>query len=188
MSAIAIAILAFTMSIDATVAALSRGAALQNARLKQALQTGIVFGIVETITPLVGWVAGIAASQAIAAWDHWVGFVLLALVGGHMIVSAFKPDEDDAPPRSSSPLLLMATAIGTSIDAMIVGVSLAFLEVNIIVVAAAIGCATFVMSTLGVLAGCVVGARVGRMAEAVGGIVLIGLGVSILIQHLQPGM
>jgi manganese efflux pump family protein len=146
----------------------------------------LVFGVVEAITPVIGWAAGIAASRFIESVDHWIAFVLLALVGGHMVWNAVhhRPN-DDAPDKAKSRLTLVMTAIATSIDAMIVGVSLAFLEVNIVLVAAAIGLATFAMSTIGLLAGHKVGTGLGRRAEAIGGILLIGLGVTILYQHLS---
>jgi manganese efflux pump family protein len=186
MSAITVAVLALSMSIDAFVAALSRGAALRGPRLVEAVRTGLVFGVIEAITPLIGWTAGIAASRFIQSVDHWIAFVLLAIVGGHMIFNAVRksPSQDRAA-QNGSWFILLATAIGTSIDAMIVGVSLAFLDVNIFIIAAAIGAATFVMSTFAILAGRMVGTGFGRWAEAIGGIGLIGLGSSILIQHLS---
>jgi manganese efflux pump family protein len=186
MSPIAIAILAFSMSMDAFVASLSRGAAQRTPHLIEAAKTGLVFGMIEAITPVIGWAAGVAANRLIESVDHWIAFVLLALVGGHMALNAIRHKPDDAAPdRSKSRLTLFVTAIGTSIDAMIVGVSLAFLEVNIIIVAAAIGLATFVMSTIGILAGHRVGTTFGRWAEAIGGVMLIGLGSVILYQHLS---
>lgn len=163
MSPAAILILAVGMSADAFVAALGRGASAKRASLIDALRTGTVFGMVEAITPLIGWIAGVTASGVIAAFDHWVAFALLALVGGRMLSEALRLEES-APPRSGSFAVLLVTAVGTSIDAMAVGVSLAFLDVDIIVIAAAIGVATFCM--------------------AMAGIVLIGLGCSIRFEHI----
>jgi manganese efflux pump family protein len=112
------------------------------------MRTGFVFGLVETITPLVGWVAGVAASRYVAAVDHWIAFLLLAFVGGRMIFHVFwRSPEKPALEHNGSLLMLLATALGTSIDAMAVGVSLAFRDANILVIALAIGAATFVMST-----------------------------------------
>jgi putative Mn2+ efflux pump MntP len=173
------------MSVDALLASIGRGAAAQRPQFSEALRTGIVFGVVETITPLIGWAAGLAASQYVAAVDHWIAFVLLAIVGGRMALHSFKPAaERSEAARGNSLWVLMATAIGTSIDAMAVGVSLAFLDVNILVVAAAIGFATFVMSTGGMLAGNLIGSSFGRWAERIGGMALVGLGLSILFNHL----
>lgn len=185
MSPVSIAVLAVGMSVDALLASLGRGAAAPRPRFAEAVRTGAVFGVVETITPLLGWGAGLAASQYVAAVDHWIAFTLLAFVGGRMILHSLKPPaERAAAPRGHSLSVLLATAIGTSIDAMAVGVSLAFLDVNIVVVACAIGFATFLMSTGGMMAGSLIGAAFGRWAERLGGLALIGLGTSILLSHL----
>ncbi len=185
MSPIAILLLAFSMSADAFAVSVGRGAAIGQPRASEALRTGVVFGIVEAITPLIGWAAGIAASQAIEAIDHWIAFGLLAGVGLHMLyVAIWKADEDKADePKGRSLTMLIITAIGTSLDAMAVGVSLAFLDVNIIVVALAIGLATFIMSSGGLLLGKLIGDRLGRVAEVGAGLVLCLLGVTILYEH-----
>jgi manganese efflux pump family protein len=185
MSPISITVLAIGMSIDALLASIGRGASLRRPRLREAMRTGFVFGLVETITPLVGWVAGVAASRYVAAVDHWIAFGLLAFVGGRMILHGFwRSPEKPALEHNGSLLVLLATALGTSIDAMAVGVSLAFLDVNILVIALAIGAATFIMSTGGMLAGRLIGMRFGRWAEIIGGVALFGLGLSILVDHL----
>lgn len=188
MSPVSIAILALGMSIDAMVAALGRGAAMRRPSLGTALKTGAIFGAVEALTPLLGWAMGIAAASYVQAVDHWIAFVLLGGVGGRMAVAALRRDptaqgEAEAAPTASLAMLLL-TAVGTSIDAMAVGVSLAFLDVDILTIALAIGLATALMSTGGILAGRLLGQRFGRYAEIVGGIALIGLGTAILIEHL----
>jgi manganese efflux pump family protein len=185
MSPFTIAALAVGMSIDAFVASVSRGAALKRPPFREAMRTGIVFGAVEAITPLIGWAAGVVASQYVQTIDHWIAFTLLAVVGGRMAMEGFSRSEDAAPSGDNRSLIvLMATAIGTSIDAMAVGVSLAFLQVNIVVVAIAIGFATFAMSTGGMLLSRLIGPRFGKWAEVIGGIGLIALGTSILVDHL----
>lgn len=185
MSPFAIVLLAFSMSADAFAVSVGRGAAIGRPRAGEALRTGVVFGVVEAITPLVGWAAGIAASQAIEAVDHWIAFALLAGVGLHMLYVAIWKTEGpaEAPPRGRSLTVLIVTAIGTSLDAMAVGVSLAFLDVNIFVVALAIGLATFIMSSGGLLLGKLIGERFGRVAEIGAGVVLCALGVMILYEH-----
>jgi putative Mn2+ efflux pump MntP len=185
MSPFTIAALAVGMSIDAFVASVSRGAALQRPPFREAMRTGIVFGVVETITPLIGWLAGVVASQYVQTIDHWIAFTLLAVVGGRMAMEGFSRSETGSSSDNRSLIVLMATAIGTSIDAMAVGVSLAFLEVNIVVVAIAIGFATFAMSTGGMLLSRLIGPRFGKWAEVIGGAGLIALGTSILIDHLS---
>jgi putative Mn2+ efflux pump MntP len=181
---IAITVLAISMSVDAFAAAIGRGATAERIRFGDAMRTGIVFGAVEAITPLIGWAAGLLAAGSIAAIDHWVAFVLLALVGGRMLLEAVRRKEDEVPSGRSLSMLIV-TAVGTSVDAMAVGVSLAFLQVNIWIIAAAIGFATFCMATGGMLAGRLLGRRFGRVAEAMGGTALIILGSSILYQHLN---
>jgi len=185
MSPFTIAALAVGMSIDAFVASVSRGASFKRPRFKEAMRTGIVFGVVEAITPLIGWLAGVVASQYVQTVDHWIAFTLLAVVGGRMAMEGFsRKEEESSSSDNRSLIVLMATAIGTSIDAMAVGVSLAFLDVNIVIVAIAIGFATFAMSTGGMLLSRLIGPRFGKWAEVVGGIGLIGLGTSILVDHL----
>lgn len=186
MSFMAIIVLAISMSMDAFAVSVGRGAAMGRPRLSEALRTGIVFGAVEAITPLIGWAAGVAAAAYISAVDHWIAFALLAVVGLNMLYAAFKGGDadDDSSRTGMSFMVLIATAIGTSLDAMAVGVSLAFLDVNILVIAGAIGIATFLLSSGGMLVGRLIGARFGRLAEGVAGIALVGLGSSILYEHL----
>lgn len=183
MTPLAIAVLAFSMSMDAFVVSVGRGAALGRPRYGEALRTGAVFGIVEMLTPLIGWGLGVAASQMVETVDHWIAFGLLAAVGIHMLLAALRPREAEAPRRASFAVLVV-TAIGTSLDAMAVGVSLAFLDVNIWVIALAIGLATFVMSSGGMLVGRFISERWGRVAEGLAGLALMALGLSILLRHL----
>ncbi|MBS0251277.1 MAG: manganese efflux pump [Proteobacteria bacterium] len=184
MSPIAIAVLAISMSVDAFAVSVGRGAAIGRPRLFETLRTGAVFGVVEAITPVIGWAAGVAASSFVQAVDHWIAFGLLAAVGVHMLSSAFGKKDEDIAPADRSLAMLLATAVGTSLDAMAVGVSLAFLDVNIIVVAIAIGFATFLMSSGGMLVGRLIGERLGRAAGAFAGVALVLLGASILFEHL----
>ncbi len=183
MSPFAIAVLAISMSVDAFAVSVGRGAAIGRPPFAEAVRTGAVFGLVEAITPVIGWVAGVAASRYVAAVDHWIAFALLAGVGLHMLHAAVTPGAA-RPPQGRSLTVLVATAIGTSLDAMAVGVSLAFLEVNIVVIALAIGLATFVMSSGGMLVGRLIGERCGRLAEVIAGMALCLLGTAILVEHL----
>lgn len=183
MSPFAIAVIAFGMSIDALIVSVGRGAA-RTPGFGEAVRAGFVFGAVEMLTPLIGWLAGMAAAHYVAAVDHWIAFALLAAVGGHMVFQAVQnADDADAAPGGSR-LALVMTAVGTSIDAMAVGVSLALLDVEIVTIAAAIGATTFVMSTGGMLVGGLIGRRFGRWAAGAGGLALIALGVGILGEHL----
>ena len=188
MNAAAIVLLALAMSTDAFAAAVGKGTALQSPRWSEALRTGLIFGCIEAVTPVVGWVLGSVAADYVEAWDHWIAFTLLSLLGLRMILAAFKPADDDAPvdrPTRHGFWVLAVTGFATSIDAMAVGVGLAFLDVPILPIAAAIGFATFVMVTIGVMVGRVLGTIAGRWAEALGGVVLIGIGIVILYEHLM---
>ena len=182
------ALLAFAMSIDSFAAAIGKGSsALRRPLWADALRTGLIFGVIEAITPVLGWALGFGAAKHVAAWDHWIAFVLLGILGVRMIHAGLQsvPPQPASEPAGHSFWLLAATGFATSIDAMIVGVGLALLDVDIVPVAAAIGVATFVMATAGVMLGRVLGTLVGKRAEVIGGLVLIGLGTTILIQHLR---
>jgi putative Mn2+ efflux pump MntP len=187
MTPLAIVLLAFSMSSDAFAAALGKGAVLQRPSYAEALRVGIIFGSVETITPVVGWLAGRAASGYIAAFDHWIAFGLLVAIGAKMVWDSVRRLDDAQKPRQHSFGVLVATAIGTSIDAMAVGVTLALIDADIIVTALAIGMATFAVTTLGILFGRMLGGRFGRLAEAAGGFGLIFIGTKILVEHTMGG-
>lgn len=184
MTPFSIAVIAFSMSADACAAAIARGAQ-RKPSVAQALRAGLVFGAVETVTPLIGWTLGLAAASFVTAIDHWIAFVLLGIVGGKMIWEAARRDPDAAEeaPAGRGLATLVLTAIGTSIDAAAVGVTLAFLNANIVVIALAIGLATFTMATLGMLIGRAVGVRFGSAVELIGGFGLIAIGASILAEH-----
>lgn len=187
MNFFAIALLALAMSADAFAAAIGKGTALHDPRWTEALRTGLIFGVIEAITPLVGWVLGHAAADYVNAWDHWIAFTLLGLLGLRMIVEAVRrrADVEQEKPARHGFWLLAATGFATSIDAMAVGASLAFVDVGILPVAAAIGFATFAMVTIGVMVGRILGHIAGRWAEALGGVVLIGIGATIVYEHLH---
>ncbi len=178
-------LLAFGMSMDAFAASIGKGATLHKPKFSEALRTGLIFGAIETLTPLIGWGLGMLASQFVLEWNHWIAFVLLVFLGGRMVIEGFRGngDKDDAPLQRHGFWLLVTTAIATSLDAMAVGVGLAFLQVNIIATALAIGCATLIMSTLGMMVGRFIGPLLGKRAEILGGIVLIGIGAQILWAH-----
>jgi len=185
MSLVAILFLALSMSADAFAAALGKGTALHRPRLTEALRIGLIFGSIETLTPLIGWLLGRAASGYVEAFDHWIAFGLLLGIGGKMIWESLKRDAAAEKPQRHSFLLLALTAVGTSIDALAVGVTLALVDANILVNALAIGAATFTMTTIGVMAGHALGSRFGKWAEGIGGLILIVIGAHILAQHLS---
>ena len=177
-------LLAFGMSMDAFAASIGKGATLHKPKFSEALRTGLIFGAIETLTPLIGWALGMLASQFVLEWNHWIAFILLTFLGGRMIIEGIRNDiDEDEPVHRHGFWLLVTTAIATSLDAMAVGVGLAFLQVNIITTALAIGCATLIMSTLGMMVGRFIGPLLGKRAEILGGVVLIGIGAQIMFSH-----
>lgn len=185
MNFLATAALALAMSTDAFAVAVSKGAATQRANLRQALRMGLIFGVIEGITPLIGWAIGQAASHYVERWDHWIAFGMLLVLGAMMIrASCSKDEEEQAAPDQQAFALLAVTGIATSIDAMAVGASLAFINANIYLTAAAIGFSTFLMVTIGVMVGRALGTLIGKRAELLGGVVLILIGCTILYEHL----
>ncbi len=188
MSFTSILIIAFAMSTDAFAAAIGKGAALQRPHLREALRTGLIFGVIEALTPIIGWLLGKAAAPYVEAWDHWIAFVLLGALGLRMIHAGFTNEEAESEkPSSHSFWILAATGFATSIDAMVAGVGLAFMDANIIVTSIAIGLATFTLVTVGFMLGRALGVIAGQRAEIMGGVLLIGIGCMILYQHIgQP--
>lgn len=185
MNLLSILLIAFAMSTDAFAVAISKGVAMARPTLPQAIRIGLVFGAIEALTPVIGWLLGSVASRVISQWDHWVAFALLMILGLRMVYAGCRADSDESSSLAPQTLpMLSLAAFATSIDAMAVGVSFAFIDVNILVAALAIGCATLLMVTLGVMLGRVLGNLVGQRAEVIGGVILIGIGSFILFQHL----
>ncbi|TWG94365.1 putative Mn2+ efflux pump MntP [Luteimonas sp. J16] len=184
MHPVSILLLGLALSTDAFAAAIGKGAAMR-LRWPDALRTGAIFGVVEALTPLSGWALGSVAQRWIEEWDHWIAFGLLCGLGLHLVWKALHGDGagDDAP-RGTGLWAVAVAGLATSIDAMAVGVGLAFVDVNILLVATVIGLCTFTLVTIGVMAGRALGRMIGRRAEIVGGLVLIAVGTTILHQHL----
>lgn len=185
MTLAAILILALAMSTDAFAVAIAMGARRNHVRFKDAIKVGVLFGLIEGVTPLIGWALGSIAASYVEEWDHWIAFTLLCGLGLRMIregISAPDEAEDIARPF----WLLALTGFATSIDAMVVGVSLAFTDTDtgILWPALAIGLATLTMVTLGLLIGRRIGAVVGKRAEVFGGLVLIAVGCVTLYEHM----
>lgn len=172
--------------MDAFAVSVAKGAA-GKLTLRQTLATALVFGLVEGSTPLIGWLFGSLAKHYVSAWDHWLAFVLLGGLGLRMIKEGLSGDESDLMPQEGAKTrwgLTVITAIATSIDSMVIGIGLAFMDVNIILAAAVIGLATAVMTTIGMTMGKKLGSMVGKRAEIFGGIVLIIIGTATLLSHL----
>lgn len=185
MTLAAIIILAFAMSTDAFAVAIAMGARRNHIPFSEALKTGLLFGLIEGVTPLVGWALGSIAASYVESWDHWIAFVLLGGLGLRMMHEGMQAPEtgEEAAPRAF--WLLALTGFATSIDALVVGAGLAFTDTGILQPALAIGLATLSMVTLGMLVGRRIGAVFGKRAEVFGGLVLIAIGSLTLWQHLR---
>jgi putative Mn2+ efflux pump MntP len=178
-------VLALSLAMDAFAAALGKGAALRRPNMGQALTVGAVFGGFQMIMPLIGFALGMAFANIVAAVDHWIAFVLLSVVGGRMVWEAWKGEEDGTGGGMVLTLsALFMAGFATSVDALAIGVPLAFFDEPILASALVIGLVTFGLSTLGVLLGRAVGPLLGRWAVGIGGAGLMLLGTKILVQHL----
>lgn len=183
--------LALSLSMDAFAAAIGKGASARHiparAQAVEAMRVGVVLGGFELVMPLLGWALGIAFAEAVAAIDHWVAFILLGAVGSRMAWHGMMPERASAPDRRSSLGALVMAGIATSLDATAVGVSLAFVRIDIWTASLTIGAVTFAMCLFGFLLGRGAGARLGRLAEVLGGLGLIFVGARILVEHLGGG-
>jgi len=181
------------LSMDAFAVSVCKGLAMKRMRYGQAVVIGLYFGIFQAVMPLIGWLLGTSFSRYIEAFDHWIAFVLLVVIGGHMVVEVLRgEDEEDevclcaaeAAEEHLDIKELFLLAIATSIDALAVGVTFAFLQVNIVPAIIIIGSVTFVISAAGVFIGNIFGSKYKSRAELAGGIILILLGIKILLEHL----
>lgn len=185
MNFFAILLLAFAMSTDAFAVAVCKGISLKVPKFIDAFKVGLLFGVIEAITPFLGWLIGYLAFRYIEQWDHWIIFFLMLFLGLRMIYNSLKGgDACKEEPQKGSLVMLILTAISTSIDAFAVGVGLALASVNIFLASSMIGLATCIMVTIGILLGNKIGCIVGKKAELVGGVVLIFIGSFTLYQHL----
>lgn len=184
MNLLTLTTLSFGMAMDAFAVAIAKGAGNPKPRFWQAVQGGLFFGVVEGFAPLIGYFLGKVAHGWMQVFDHWIAFGLLSVLGVRFIYGAVGESEQDKASSGQSFALMLITAIATSIDSVVVGVSLAFLEVNIFLACTMIGVATTIMATMGLYLGNRLGASFGRYAMGVGGLVLIGIGVFILGTHL----
>ncbi|MCM1234861.1 MAG: manganese efflux pump MntP family protein [Ruminococcus flavefaciens] len=175
------------LSMDAFAVSVCKGLAMERVNKKQSIIIGLYFGGFQALMPFIGWLLGIRFQKYIVSVDHWIAFVLLVFIGGKMIVEAVREKgeeeaaEKDLPINHKEMLLL---AVATSIDALAVGITFAFLDIPIVEAVVIIGCITFVLSILGVVAGNYFGNRYKKKAEITGGVILILIGFKILLEHL----
>lgn len=171
-------LLAVGLSMDAFAVAICAGLTMDKATFKKSLAVGLHFGLFQAVMPITGYAAAMQFADRIIAYGHWIAFALLCILGGKMMIESF---QKDACPR---PMQLLPLALATSIDALAVGVSFAFLRVAIVPAALFIGMITFVLSVIGVKIGSVFGAKFKSKAEFAGGAMLALIGLKILLEHL----
>ena len=176
-------VLAVGLSMDAFAVSICKGLSLSEIKAKSAVKVGIWFGGFQALMPLIGFLLGVRFKDYITAVDHWIAFVLLALIGINMIKEAFSGDEESLD-ASLSFKKMFPLAVATSIDALAVGITFAFLSVDILPAVSFIGIITFVLSTLGVYVGHIFGVKYKKSAEIAGGTILIILGIKILLEHM----
>ena len=181
---LSIIIIAIGLAIDCFAVSISGSIAAKRIAPAQMIKVALFFGIFQAGMTALGWSVGQAVVDLIKSFDHWIAFGLLAVVGLHMIWESFKGSGDKRKVDITKLLTLLVLSVATSIDALAVGVSFAFLEVNIAIACAVIGAAALILSIVGLALGKRLGKIIGKRAEIVGGIVLIGIGIRILLDHI----
>ncbi len=183
MSYITIFFIAVGLGVDAFSVAIGIGAKNNNKSWGPVLRLASAFGIFQFAMPIAGWLAGWTVVEIIAAFDHWIAFVLLALIGGKMIWEGFKKERDEEKTDQTRGWPLLVLSIATSIDALAVGFSFSLLKMEIIIPALMIGVTCFTMTVTGMCFGKILAKIFGKKVEIFGGLVLIAIGVKILIDH-----
>ena len=177
--------LAVALAMDAFAVSVCSGCALKRVTTAHFLRLSLTFGFFQFLMPVIGWTLGLTVRGFIETWDHWLAFALLAWIGGNMLRGGGEEEACTVDPTRGGRLFVLAVA--TSIDALAVGVSMAFMSVHILASAAVIGVVAFALSVTGGLVGRRLGCLFQRRAELTGGLVLIAIGVKILIEHLSGG-
>lgn len=176
-------VIAVGLSMDAFAVSVCKGLSAGRVHLGHALTAGIWFGGFQALMPFLGWLLGSRFQSFISSVDHWIAFLLLGLIGLNMVRESRSQEEEEVG-ASFAPKAMLPLAVATSIDALTVGITFAFLQVDILWAITLIGVTTFVLSAIGVKAGGIVGERGKSRAELAGGLVLILMGCKILVEHL----
>lgn len=181
-------LIAVGLSMDAFAVSVCKGLGMKRINFKVAVVLALFFGGFQALMPVIGWALGSQFLWLISPIDHWIAFILLAIIGGKMLWEAFHDDEDNSDDSSDANVIdlgeYLALAIATSIDALAMGISFAALSVNIVAAASFIGVITFVLTLAGIAVGHFFGARYEKPATIVGGVVLILIGLKVLLEHL----
>ena len=184
MNIFVILLTAVGLAMDAFAVAVILGSRMTESKIQRALQIGVSFGFFQMMMPIIGWLLGASLKQLITSFDHWIAFGLLAVIGLKMIHGSFHK-ENRAEEEALSHRRLLGLSVATSIDALAVGVTFAFLDYPVFIAATIIGVVTFVIATAGVFIGQIASSLWGRRAEFVGGVILILIGIKILLEHLK---
>ncbi len=184
MDMITIIIIAFGLAMDAFAVSITSGITIKKLKIDHALKIALFFGSFQAFMPVVGWLAGLSLKDFISGIDHWIAFGLLGFIGCKMIYESIRMQPGEARNNSMNLYVLLILSVATSIDALAVGISFAFLEISIVTPVIIIGVVTFLLSFFGVFVGSRFGHFFEKRIEIVGGLVLIGIGVKILVEHL----
>ncbi|MHC4800052.1 MAG: manganese efflux pump MntP [Planctomycetota bacterium] len=184
MDMITITFVAFGLAMDAFAVSITSGITIRKLRINHALRIAVFFGSFQAAMPVIGWLAGMSMRGFIAGVDHWIAFGLLSFVGSKMIYEAIKIEADEKVINPLNLYVLLMLSVATSIDALAVGVSFAFLKISIATPIIVIGIVTFLLSYFGTFIGNRLGHFFERKIEIVGGLILIGIGTKIMVEHL----
>lgn len=182
MTLLEILLIAIGLAMDAFAVSICKGISLKKMNWKKAIIIALYFGIFQALMPIVGYMVGSAFELFVTKVDHWIAFALLTIIGANMLKEAFAKDTDNLNENVDFKTMIIL-AIATSIDALAVGITFAFLQANIVISSAIIGIVTFIISIIGVKIGNKFGDKYERNAEVVGGFILIFMGIKILLEH-----
>jgi putative Mn2+ efflux pump MntP len=184
----AIVLLSLGLAMDATAVSAARGLAARVIRPRHVLMVALLFGGFQALMPLLGWIVGSRIGPVVERYDHWIAFVLLGAIGAKMLYEARGgPEEQPADVDLFRPEVMLVLALATSVDALAVGVTLPMIGAPFVSTLATIGVTTALTSAAGLVAGRHFGAALGKRLDIAGGVVLIGMGTKILLEHLSAG-
>ena len=184
MKILEILLIGVSLSMDAFAVSICKGFSISKINLKKSILVGLYFGVFQALMPAIGYFLGSVFANFIISIDHWVAFILLSLIGSNMIIEALKSNGENNLNSSLNFKSMLILAIATSIDALAIGITFAFLNVNLILAVTIIGFTTFLISIIGVNIGHKFGSKYGKNSGILGGIVLIIIGLKILLEHL----
>ena len=181
---IGIILIAVGLAMDAFAVSVCKGLSMKKISIKKLLIIAVYFGVFQALMPVIGFFLGESFESLVTSIDHWIALILLSFIGINMLKEAFGKSEEDNKNDDTSFKTMIILAIATSIDALAVGITFAFLEINIFVIATIIGVITFIISAIGVIIGNKFGDKYEKKAEIFGGVILILMGIKILLEHL----